>query len=303
MDLRQTAQICALLVALGPAAARVGRAQSSAPTAWIEDTQGRRFRVRFDPGQQLFAGGGAMIAPDAGFAVDVGLRLRAPAPALDAPFFWKRDHELGHFRVGYNSDGARLDARLYRGILLRHSREGSMTIPTSPPLRLALPFDVGLRVEVGRLAGPLTLRPGGPALAAEVVRGEAIADLLRSEHPGRWLTVGVVGYYGVQLARALDGGVGREHVVAPMTAVALSGHGESDAGLVSAGARIEGARAWSSRNAWHSELRAEGELAVTPVAVNDLPLSVVLRADAELSPATLSVFVGLRLGAPLPHDL
>src|SRR5262245_17126679 len=195
------AAACCLALTLGEIAAR---AQAAAdPPTWITDQRGRRFRVRFDPGHRLFAGAGAAAEGGArpGPAAEVGLSLRAPPPPASAEVFWKRDHEIAHLRLQSASGGATLQGRPYQGIFLRHSREGSFTVPTTPPLRLALPFDVGVRVEVGRLLAPAT--PGGSpwSLQAGVVRGEAMADLLRSERPGRWITVGLAASYDVALAR------------------------------------------------------------------------------------------------------
>jgi hypothetical protein len=279
---------------------------------WMTDGQGRRFRVRFDPGERLFAGAGAVGMAATGSsrfepAAEIGLSLRAAPPPPDAPVFWKRDHELGHLRLGRGGDGLALDVdgRLYQAVLLRHSREGSLTIPTTPPLRLALPFDVGVRVALGRLSGSLPLTSPVSALEAGVVRGEALADFLRSEHPGRWLAIGAVGYYDVRLERRPDGSLGRDHRVMPLTAGCIWLHGESARGLVAGGIHAELGRAWSSQRHWGQALRVEGEVEVTPLAVNDLPLSLVLSAMMESGRHTpdgeprFRTFAGVRLGAPL----
>src|SRR5690348_12501679 len=95
-------RVLCLVLALAPLPALA----ASDPTdpVWITDGEGRRFRVRFDPGERLFAGAGALglavggttdLAP----AAEVGLSLRAPPPAPDVDVFWKRDHEIGHLRL------------------------------------------------------------------------------------------------------------------------------------------------------------------------------------------------------------
>ena len=68
----------------------------------------------------------------------------------------------------------------------------------------------------------------------------------------------------------------------PLTAGCAWLHGESERGLVAGGVRAEWGRAWSSRRGWGQAARVEGELEVTPVALNDLPLSVVLSGTVEL---------------------
>ena len=299
--------LCLALLALAPAVAR------AAEPTWIVDGEGRRFRVRFDPGHRVYAGLGA--AGDATTSAtrvepvaEVGLHLRAEPPAPDAEVFWKRDHELVHLRLRRGGDGLGLEGRLYQAILLRHSREGSLTIPTTPPLRLALPFDVGVRIELGRLAGSLPLRSPGSALEAGVVRGEALADFLRSEHPGRWLAIGAVGYYDVRLERTAGGPLARDHRVMPLTAGCAWARGETSGGLVAGGLRAELGRAWSSRRGWGQAARVEGEVEVTPLALNDLPLSVVLSGTVELGnntpdgAARFKTFAGVRLGAPLSAE-
>jgi hypothetical protein len=302
-------RVLCLALALAPLPAL---ASDPGGPVWITDGEGRRFRVRFDPGERLFAGAGALGVAATGSArfepaVEVGLSLRAAPPPPDAPVFWKRDHQLGHLRLRRGGDGLALDGRLYQAILLRHSREGSLTIPTTPPLRLTLPFDVGVRVELGRLSGSLPLSSPGAALEAGVVRGEALADFLRSEHPGRWLAVGAVGYYDVRLERGGEGLL-RDHRVMPLTAACVWLHGESARGLVSGGVHAEWGRAWSSQRGWGQALRVEGEVEVTPVAVNDLPVSLVLSAMVEAGRQTpdgearFRTFAGVRLGAPLRGD-
>jgi hypothetical protein len=304
-------RVLCLMLALAPLTARAAT-DPAGPPVWITDGQGRRFRVRFDPGERLFAGAGALGVTAAGAsrfaaAAEVGLSLRAPPPAPDVDVFWKRDHDLGHLRLR-SGDGLAVEGHLYQGILLRHSREGYLSIPTTPPLHLALPFDVGVRIELGRLAGNFPLSSPGAALEAGVVRGEALADFLRSEHPGRWLAVGAVGSYDVRLERVGAGPLGRDHRVMPLTAGCVWLHGESARGLVGGGLHAEWGRAWSSQRGWGQALRVEGEVEVTPVAVNDLPLSLVLSALMESGrytpdgEARIRTFAGVRLGAPLRGD-
>jgi hypothetical protein len=308
---RMTRALC-LVLALAPVPALADQA-AGAPPVWITDREGRRFRVRFDPGHRLYAGAGALGQAAAGSArlepaAEIGLALRAPPPSALAEVFWKRDHQLGHLRLRPGSDGLWLEGGLYHGIFLRHSREGSLTIPTTPPLRLALPFDVGVRIELGRIGGAVPLSRPGAALDAGLVRGEALADLLRSEHPGRWLAVGAVGYYDVRLERQEQGPLLREHRVMPLTGACASVRCESARGLVAGEVRAEWGRAWSSRRGWGQAVRLQGEVEVTPVAVNDLPLSVVLAATVEAGGHTpdgatrFRTFAGVRLGAPLPTE-
>jgi hypothetical protein len=297
------------LVCLAVALAVAPAAAAATEPVWVVDAQGRRFRALFDPGHRLFAGAGALGAAGNGsagtrLAAEVGVALRAPPPAPADEVFWKRDHRL-ELRLRRAGDQPWVEGTLYHGIYLRHSREGALTIPTTPPLRLALPFDVGVRIELGRLAGVLPLSSPGTALEATVVRGEALADLLRSEHPGRWLAVGAVGYYDVRVARVDPGPLLRDHRVMPLTGACASLRGESARGLLTGELRAEWGRAWSSQRGWQRALQLQGELEVTPVAVNDLPLSLILTGTVDSGAHTpdgsarFRAFAGLRLGAPL----
>src|ERR1043165_4092033 len=143
---------------LGPAGcaaapvAAVAEDRVPGPPVWITRPDGRRFRARFDPGERLILGAGAgRTRGGAAPAVDLGLRLRSDSPAPGWDVHWNRDHEFLQIRLA----PARIDGALYRGLFLRRSREGTLTLPLSPPVALSLPFDVGLRTEVGQLSGPL----------------------------------------------------------------------------------------------------------------------------------------------------
>ena len=105
-----------------------------------------------------FAGQG--VAP----AIEVGLLLRSERPAAGWDVQWKRNHEIGRLRLQPGSaigvDGTAVSGALYRGLYLRQSREGTLTLPTAPPIALPLPFDVGLLAEVGYLDGGGVARGG-----------------------------------------------------------------------------------------------------------------------------------------------
>jgi hypothetical protein len=290
------------------AAAAAAEAEAApAPPAWIERPDGVRFRVRFDPGARLFVGGGVGGGAGADGARDgaapvleLGLRLRSERPAPGWDVHWKRDHELVRVHVA----PAHVEGALYRGLFLRHSRQGTLTIPLSPPVALPLPFDVGLRTEVGRLAGPLGIPAAGePRLRAGVVHGEALADFWRSPRHGRWLVAGVAARYDVGLGRDTAGALASDHLVAPMTAMAVAVHDERRDGLLAGGLRGEGAYRWSSVRGWEPSWRAEAEVEATPLAINDRPLSVYTRAVVQgaggLPGPETRVFVGLRLSQPL----
>ena len=152
---------------------------------------------------------------------------------------WKRNHEIAHLRLHptAGAGGAAVDGVLYRGLFLRQSREGTLTLPMTPPVALPLPFDVGVVAEVGHLHGALSPEAGGPPLDVGIFHGEVLADFWRSRQPGRWLTLGVGGRYEVGLQRDDAGALDRDHRVSPMSTLAVALHSERADGLAAAAAR------------------------------------------------------------------
>jgi hypothetical protein len=304
-----------LLLLLAPTgrAAAAGVDVAPAPPIWIEDPGGTRFRVRFDPGERLILSAGAEtvagdlagLAAAPGFAVEVGLLLRSERPAPGWDVHWKRNHELARLRLhpAGATRGAAIDGALYRGIFLRQSREGTLTLPLTPPVALPLPFDVGVLVEIGHLRGALSPEAGGPPLAAGVVHGEVLADFWRSRRPGRWLTLGVGGRYEIGLQRDASAAFRQDHRVSPMTTLAVALRGERADGLAAGGVRVEASHRWSSVRGWERAYRIDADLEVTPLAVNDRPLALfaIVTADtgADLPRPELRVMAGVRFSQPL----
>jgi hypothetical protein len=287
-------------------------ARNTSPT-WITDADGKSFRVRFDPGERLILAAGAeALAANAagleaapGFAVEVGLMLRGERPAPGWDVNWKRNHEILHLRL-HPTDGTRgaaVEGALYRGIFLRQSREGTLTLPLTPPIALSLPFDVGVMVEVGHLHGALLPEAGGPPVDAGVFHGEVLADFWRSRQPGRWLTLGVGGRYEIGVQRDPAEALHLDHRVSPMTTVAVALHGERADGLAGGGVRAEASHRWSSVRGWERAYRVDADAEVTPMAANDRPLALFAVATADSAPdlprPELRVLAGVRFSQPL----
>ena len=286
---------------------------ATAPPIWITDAGGARFRVRFDPGERLIFGAGAeTVAGDlAGlraapaFGVELGLMLRSDRPAPGWDVHWKRNHELAHLRLhpAAGTRGAAVDGVLYRGLFLRQSREGTLTLPVTPPFALPLPFDIGVLAEVGHLRGALWPEAGGPPIDAGIVYGEVLADFWRSRQPGRWLTVGVGGRYEIGLQRDAAGTLARDDRVSPMSTLAVALHSERADGLAAGGLRAEASHRWSSARGWERAYRVDADVEVTPLAVNDRPVALFAIASAASTPdlpqPELRVMVGLRFSQPL----
>jgi len=279
-------------------------ARDDAPT-WIAGADGVRYRVRFDPGERVLLGVGASATPGRlAAALEAGLLLRSQAPDTGWEVFWKRQHEIARATLRLPGDqAARLTAVLYRGLYLRHSRQGTLTLPLAPPVAFALPFDIGVVAEIGQFAGPLSLEPGGAALDASVVHGEVVADFLRAETPGRWLLVGVGGRYQVGVGRDASATLSVDQRVSPMTALSLAFRGERRDGLATGGVRAEACRRWSSVRGWENAYRFDADVEVTPLAVNDRPLSLFAAATADggVDPSrpNVTITAGVRFGGPL----
>jgi len=294
------------LAASGSAAAADAEI-ATAPPIWITDAGRARFRVRFDPGERLILGAGAEAGLRAApaFGVELGLMLRSDRPAPGWDVHWKRNHELAHLRLhpAAGTRGAAVDGVLYRGLFLRQSREGTLTLPVTPPFALPLPFDIGVLAEVGHLRGALWPEAGGPPVDAGIVYGEVLADFWRSRQPGRWLTVGVGGRYEIGLQRDAAGALARDDRVSPMSTLAVALHSERADGLAAGGLRAEASHRWSSVRGWERAYRVDADAEVTPIALNDRPLALFALVTAASTPdipqPELRIMAGLRLSQPL----
>jgi hypothetical protein len=292
--------------------AQAAAAGVEAPPAWITDASGARYRVRFDPGERIILSVGADTRADrtAGFdtpglALEVGVFHRSDRPAPGWDVHWKKNHEFARVRIrpAADSRGVLLDGALYRGLYLRQQREGTLTLPLNPPVAIALPFDVGLRFELGRFrGGGLWPEPGGPPINAGVVDAEVLTDFWRSRLPGRWLAIGIGGRYEVGLSRDATGDVQADHRVSPMSTLSVAMHAERADGLAAGGLRGEASHRWSGARGWERTFRVDGDIEVTPLAVNDRPISLFAMATAatggELSLPELRVLAGVRFAAP-----
>jgi len=312
--MRARAALLGLLLLLAGGRASGADAEVAAPPPiWIVDASGARFRVRFDPGERLILGAGAeTVAGDlAGLraapalGVELGLMLRSERPAPGWDVHWKRNHELAHLRLhpAGGTGGAAVDGVLYRGLFLRQSREGTLTLPVTPPFALPLPFDIGVLAEVGHLHGALWPETGGPPVDVGVVHGEVLADFWRSRVPGRWLAVGVGGRYEIGLQRDAAGTLARDDRVSPMSTLAVALHSERADGLAAGGLRAEASHRWSSARGWERAYRVDADAEVTPLALNDRPVALFALVTAASSPdlpqPELRVMAGLRFSQPL----
>jgi hypothetical protein len=266
-------------------------------------------RVGFDPGRRAYLGA-AWSPTAAGKVVALGastfeLGWLARTRQDDASgVSWKLEHALFVAELGFGAGSSRelpLEGTLYEGRFVRWSRDGALTIPTTPPTRLAIPFDLGAHVVVGR--GRRTPRDPNHVLAIDAVRAELVLDFWRTRAAGSAFGLEFGADYHLRVPRAADHGDNGSvvHRVAPFTQGALHFHHEWDQGKELVDLRVEGGTAWTSAGRWASWAGATAAWEVVLLAINDAPLSLRVagrwRYDPESAPDAahlLEASVGLR---------
>ena len=209
---------------------------------------------------------------------------------------WQIDHRALEGWVqplGHAAGLPALDAALYRVDLLRHDASPSLVLPTSPPVGLPFPFDVGLAAEVGRVASPAFTPPargGGapvPSLHVGVVKAALLLDPWRSGVPGRSVEIGLGARYDLDVEGAPGLSSPRIiHRVAPMTAGSVRFRVQSLDGLSLADVRGEVFPHWTSEGGWAVLALSAVRLERVLLAVNDQPIAAVLDGGFRRTPAT-----------------
>ncbi|HTR49233.1 MAG TPA: hypothetical protein VMJ10_00920 [Kofleriaceae bacterium] len=241
---------------------------------------GARFATCFDPGNRL-----VLDAATSGFGG--GIAIRHDITFEDEPdLIWKMSHELANAEWA-PLDNNRFDGLLYRGIYVRHSRDGHVVLPTDPPKKIFLPFDIGALVEVGRLE---THSPTSATLG--IVETAALVDLARSRS-ARWrAAIGPSASWRVELDRmplAIS-----DHAIAPFSSLLVDLHGESDDGLWIGEARGEAGYFWHLDRGWLVEERAEASLERVVLAIDDRPVALYAAVRYESAYAETIAGLGVR---------
>jgi hypothetical protein len=194
-------------------------------------------------------------------------------------------------------EGARavpaFDALLYGVTVLRHDESPSLVLPSSPPVGIPFPFDIGFEAEVGRVSAsdrfPVERVSGArvPELQIAVLRGALLFDPWRSGDVGRSVEIGIGARYDLDVFGAPALSHARiVHRVAPMTAASLRWRYRTDDGLFSFDVRGDVVPHWTSEGDWR--LAALGSLRVERIvlAIDDQPLTLVLDGGWRMRPAT-----------------
>ncbi len=230
------------------------------------------FPICFDPGNRLvlhagYGGVGGAIA------------LRHVVTTDDPGISWRMEHGLVEGSYDALGEGGQGQARgaLYRGRFLRHSRDGHIMLPTSPPKKLFLPFDIGTEVTLGSFVAT----HGEPLVRVGVVRAALLFEVTRSGAFGRRLVFGTAARWDIVADTAEDDASVAEHQVAPFSLGVLGLHLESKDGLTVLDLELEAGPRWSSTSDWNGTLIASAGVERVVVAVNDLPLSLYCQGGWE----------------------
>lgn len=287
------APLAPLLLALRLVAAFGGPSPTGACLAEDPVTQAR-IRTCFDPLDRLRLSAGATIQPGGpGFALAAELRLRNDRASRGDPSrLWLREQTW--LSTTWRPGAAqRLELLTWRGRFIRHVEEGYLLVPTTEPLRLPFPFDVGIEASGPELRGTFApghlerLRVGSLGLLLDVARNR----------DGRVR----LAFGPMATATRLDGGPlgAAAWWLVPLTGAQLAARFERDDGRAHVELRGELSRQLSAGlpSAWGGAAQARAEW--TPLAVRDLPVSLFGQVQVERDPGRLLTWgstVGLALG-------
>jgi hypothetical protein len=258
------------------------------------------FVTCFDPGDRFTIDavaqgddqGASGVGRFSSFGVAIHLRHRVLTD--DPTVSWRFEHRLADARW----DGELLSGTLYDARYQRHSRDGHVVLPTSPPRSIFLPVDFGATLTLGTAAW----RPEDATLALGLVRGTAVIELSRSDDFRRRWTVGPRARWDLQLDRGDQPAT--VQLVAPFTEGEMVLRLESEDGLTVLDLRAHGGAVWRTSDGWGGTFGAAIELERVLVSVNDQPLSLITRASwgtddgrgGPDEPAGFRWAAGLRLG-------
>lgn len=292
-----------LLSALTPALARAQEVYQVSP-------EGHPFRVRFDPESRIRLG----IAESLGLGgAHEGALTQAPEVIAGVSYrqiestgkgkdriVWQIDHRFVSGWIHPLRRPSRplpsVDAALYAVTALRHDEVPSIVLPSSPPVSIAFPFDVGFEAQLGQVSvperQPVSAVDGAslPLVHVGVMHAAMILDPWRSGVTGHSLEIGVgarydIDTYGAPSLRAPK----TLHRVAPMTAASLRFRTQSGDGLWLADCRGEVVPHWTSESIWRVAASGSARLERIVLALNDEPIAAVLEGGYRLSPATRDV--------------
>lgn len=299
------AATASLLLLSSPGRARAQEGYSKSP-------EGHAFRVRFDPesrirlgfGDALGLGGARDGAPAQAPEVTAGVAYRQIESSGEGHdrIVWQIDHRFVSGWIHPFRRAARppslpaLDTTVYAVTALRHDELPRIVLPSSPPVSIAFPFDVGFESELGRVTIPERLPVAAtdgarlPVVRVGVMRAAMILDPWRSGVVGRSFEIGVGARYDIDTFGAPSLRTPRVlHRIAPMTATSLRFRTQSEDGLWLIDCRGEAVPHWTSEATWKVTAGGSARLERIVLALNDEPIAAVLEGEYRLSPGTIDV--------------
>jgi hypothetical protein len=300
----------ALLIAAAALLTSLTTAHAGAQEGYQTSPEGHAFRVRFDPESRIRLGfgdalglGGARdgaVAQAPEVTAGVAYRQIESAGAGKDRIVWQIDHRfvsgwIHPFRRASRPLPA-FDAALYAVTALRHDQLPSIVLPSSPPVSLAFPFDVGFEAQLGQVSVPERLPVASidgarlPLVRIGVMHAAMILDPWRSGALGRSFEIAIGARYDIDTYGAPSLQKPRVlHRVAPMTATSLRFRTQSDDGLLLVDCRGEVVPHWTSESIWKVAAAGSARIERIVLALNDEPIAAVLEGGYRLSPGTRDV--------------
>jgi hypothetical protein len=246
-----------------------------------------------DPFPTCFDAGNRLYLQLAYGGVGGGVALRHTVHTEDKDIDWRLEHRLSE--AAY--DGSSWRGALYQGRFARHSRDGHIMLPLSPPKKLFLPFDIG--GEADFLSFVAT--PGQTEVTFGLVRAALLFDLARADDFSRRFVFGIASRWDViapDLHRPFSVA---EHFAAPFSLGVAGLHLESQDGPGFLGPSIldvsvEAGERWSSQNGWAPAVTAAASVELVVVALNDRPLSLYCQTGWEAPGRGAWLTAGVRFG-------
>lgn len=241
------------------------------------DELGRRFATCFDPwrGVELFAGG-RVRADSVDFTLSTALRLRKDRESVSkTDSVWLGVQRLA--AIEWAPRTGRLDATAWDVVYRRHASETGITLPGFPDARLPFPFDVGVSGHLAHFE--FNARPR-ERWSVETLAASLLFDPVRASSGQVHFGVGPTTSHRLIVDEA--GAV--VHQLSPFTRgeVFLSLETSDGRLFLRAGAmggallQLEG-----TRPSWLPQVQGSAELGWVPLALNDQPIVLALRGDAE----------------------
>jgi hypothetical protein len=287
-----------------------GYAVAQTPDEYQMSPEGHAFRVRFDPESRIRLGFSESLGLG---GVKDGAFAQAPEVTAGVSYRQLESRGVGRDRITWQVDHRfvsgwihpyrrasqplrAFDATLYSVNALRHDEVPSIVLPSSPPMSIAFPFDVGFETQLGQVSVPerlpVSTADGArlPLLRIGVSHAAMILDPWRSGVVGRSFQIAIGARYDIDVHGAPSLQTPKMlHRVAPMTATSLRFRTQSDDGLWLVDCRAEVVPHWTSESIWKVAAAGSARIERIVLALNDEPITAMLEGGYRLTPGTRDV--------------